>query len=201
MRTGTIIAILAIVIGAGVFTFVLVHAVWFAPDAQVTDSAITPPASTATAVAAGDKPVRLLIPSLGVNANVQDVGIAASGNMAVPSNFTDVAWYRYGPVPGEVGSAVMDGHVDNGLSLAGVFKHLSDIKVGDDIYVKNQNGQTLHFKVSDIELYPYKSVPTDQIFNPKDTARLNLITCDGTWVQGQRTYDHRLVVYSVLQQS
>jgi len=202
MQTTRIIgAIFITAIAAGVFTAVLVHAVWFAPETEVTDTSISVPTSTVVAVQSGDKPARLIIPSIGVNANVQDVGIAASGNMAVPNNFTDVAWYKYGPVPGALGSAVMDGHVDNGLSLAGVFKHLSDVKVGDDVYVENQSGQRLHFKVTDIELYPYKSVPTDQIFNPKDTERLNLITCDGSWVQGQRTYDHRLVVYTTLMSS
>src|SRR6185503_17165796 len=108
-------------------------------------------------------------------------------NMGTPSNFTDVAWYKYGTVPGQVGSAVIDGHVDNGLALAGVFKHLTDIKNGADVYVITKEGTKIHFVVQDIQSYPYKSVPTTLLFNQKDRARLNLVTCAGTWVPGDKT--------------
>ncbi|HEV8666857.1 MAG TPA: class F sortase, partial [Candidatus Paceibacterota bacterium] len=107
-------------------------------------------------------------------------------------------WYKYGSLPGQPGTAVMDGHVDNGLSLAGVFKHLDSIQKGDDIYVTTASGVQVHYVVSDIELYPYQDVPMNQILTTSGQSRLALITCDGAWVQGQRTYDHRLVVYANL---
>jgi LPXTG-site transpeptidase (sortase) family protein len=126
------------------------------------------------------------------------VGVNALGNMRAPSNFTDVSWYEYGTVPGMVGSAVIAGHVDNGLGLDGVFKHLSDMQVNDDLYIETIGGAMLHFKVSDIETYPYQDVPTTTLFGQDDAARLNLITCDGTWVPGHDTYDHRIVIYTRL---
>ena len=115
-----------------------------------------------------------------------------------PNNFTDVGWYKLGVIPGQPGSAVIDGHVDNGLDLAGVFKHLSDIKVGDDIYVVNRAGVQTHFVVSEIDSYDYQNVPTDLIFNQSGPAQLHLITCQGDWVSGGDTYDHRLVVTATL---
>lgn len=118
------------------------------------------------------------------------------GQMKAPSNFKDVGWYRYGTVPGQLGSAVMDGHVDNGLSLGGVFKRLGDIKVGDDVYVIAKDGSELHFIVRGVETYPYTTGPTERIFGANDVARLNLITCAGTWVRGDQTYSDRLVVYT-----
>lgn len=119
--------------------------------------------------------------------------------MGTPSNFTDVAWYKYGPVPGALGSAVIDGHVDNGLALAGVFKHLVDIKIGDRVTTVTRDGSQLQFAVVAIETYPYQDTPSSTIFaTATDTARLNLITCEGTWVPGGKTYDHRLVVYTQL---
>ena len=130
---------------------------------------------------------------------MQDVGTNGAGDMSDPSNFTDVAWYKYGTVPGQIGSAVIDGHVDNGLSLAGVFKHLKDIQSGDDIYVVTESGQKLHFVVSSVDSYPYKDAPTAQIFEQNDKAYLKLLTCTGAWVPGDRTYDHRLVVTAVLE--
>ncbi len=159
--------------------------------------------SAAIAIAAlqsgsDDLPLRLDIPSLHIDAAVQDVGVKPDGSMGTPNNFTDVAWYKYGTVPGEIGSAVIDGHVDNGLSLAGVFKHLNNIEVGDEVDVQTESGKTLRFTVAAIADYDYKSVPTNQLFNASDVPRLNLITCDGAWVKGEKTYDHRLVVYTTL---
>ena len=144
-------------------------------------------------------PSRLIIPSLNIDANVQQVGINVKGNMGTPNNFTDVAWYKPGTIPGEKGSAVMDGHVDNGLALAGVFKKLNTIKVGDDVYVTRADGVKLHFRVVDTQLVPYTDKSANEkVFTQNDAARLNLITCTGEWVPGDKTYDHRLVVYTKL---
>ncbi len=145
-------------------------------------------------------PARLLIPSLHINASVQHVGRTAAGLMRDPSNFTDVAWYKGGPEPGQEGSAVIAGHLDNALGLDGVFKHLNDIQTGQDIEVRTAAGGTLYFRVTDIENYPYTQVPED-IFTKTGGSYLNLITCAGVWLQQERTYDHRLVVYTTLIQS
>jgi sortase A len=197
-KTITVILVLVVIAAAAVFSLTSVHALWYAPEAGP-----SAPTSTAEAVATADAapsalPSRLIIPSLNINAHIQDLGINAAGNMQAPDNFTDVGWYKYGTVPGEIGSAVIDGHVDNGLALDGVFKHLTDIKVGDEVDIETNGGKTLHFVVSDIETYQYQGVPTQTLFNRKDAARLNLITCEGTWVPGGDTYDHRIVIYTKL---
>lgn len=195
MRLPTLIAILVIIVAGGVFVTTLIHATVYAPDS--TDSNIPVPTATTPVTAdTASEPKQLLIPSLSINARVQHVGVNAKGMMAAPSNFTDAAWYKYGTVPGKLGSAVIDGHVDNGLALAGVFKHLGDIKVGDDVYVVTASGTKLHFVVSDVETYPYTDGPTEKIFNARDAAHLNLITCAGTWTKGGHTYNERLVVYT-----
>lgn len=197
MRTSIrIAAVLVIIIAIGVFAYVLTRAVFYAPDTQIA----VPPSATSTAqtVSYAQEPARLRIPAVNINATVQDLGINALGNMQAPDNFVQVGWYKYGPAPGQVGSAVIDGHVDNGLGLAGVFIHLDQIKVGDDVYVDTNASTTYEFVVTDIESYPYQNVPTDLIFNQNDAARLNIITCEGTWVPGGDTYDHRLVVFTKL---
>jgi len=185
----TVIALIITVVAVGVFAATLTHALWYAPGGDVAGPYVA---------ASSTDPVRLIIPALHIDAKVQQVGMTAAGAMATPSNFTDVAWYKYGPEPGQLGSSVIDGHVDNGLSLAGVFKHLGDMKVGDDVFVQEEDGSRLHFKVTDIESYPYQSAPAPQIFAQNDAARLNLITCEGTWIPAGRTYDRRLVVYTEL---
>lgn len=193
----TLAALLLLGLGAGVFCVTLVRAT-ILPPIEEEGPAPSSKAATQSLALDTDKPARLRIPALGVDAAVQHVGIGKSGNMAVPTNFTDVGWYRFGTVPGFTGSAVMDGHVDNGLALAGVFKHLSELKVGDEVTVETKGGETKRFRVIEMTTYNYKEVPTEKLFNRADGARLNLVTCDGAWIAGEKTYDQRLIVYTVL---
>jgi sortase A len=188
-----------------VFMITLVRAVLYSPEseialpsAQVTYTPSPAAGEDFRAPEAEDQPSRLVIPSLHIDAHVQKTGIAKSGNMAPPTNFTDVGWYRLGTVPGFRGSAVMAGHVDNALALAGVFKHLPEIKKGADIYVKTGGGESLRFKVTDVTTYSYKEVPTELIFNQNDKSRLRLITCGGNWIQSAKSYDERVVVTAEL---
>jgi sortase A len=177
-----------------VFSTTIVKALFYSPP----DTEITVPQEMETATNPLHHPARLQIPSLDIDAKVQDVGINSKGNMGVPNNFTDVGWYKYGVVPGGPGSAVMAGHVDNGLSLPGVFKNLKDLKAGDDVYVERNDGTKLHFVVTGTRSYPYDDVPTEILFNPSGSVRLNLITCTGSWVKTDKTYDQRLVVFTRL---
>ncbi len=160
----------------------------------------TPTGSAAVIVTPTEYPTRLIIPALSINANVQHVGLNAVGNIRTPDNFTDVAWYVDSAVPGRPGVALIDGHVDNGLGLAGVFKHLNTIKVGDTISVVTNKGTTVHFVVTSVSTYNYQKVPMAALLGPTQTPTLRLITCDGTWVPGQLTYNERLVVTAKLVQ-
>lgn len=175
------------VLAVAVFSWTLVRAIAYVPDdVGYVAAPISAPSKSL--------PSRLIIPSLSINANVQEVGTKADGSMGTPNNFTDVAWYKYGIVPGQIGTAIIDGHVDNGLSLAGVFKHLSDIKVGDEVEVQQEDGSVIHFVVTEVDIYPYQNVPMASIMGRNDAAYLTLITCDGAWVGGGDTYNERLVV-------
>jgi LPXTG-site transpeptidase (sortase) family protein len=185
---------IVVIFSGSIFSLVAIHALLYAPENYIA----IPQQMAIQTSATSSEPTRLIIPSLNINANIQHVGITQNHAMGTPNNFTDVAWYKYGPAPGDVGSAVIDGHVDNGLSLAGVFKHLVNIKIGDRVIVVAKDGSEKQFVVTNIETYPYQNTPTNTIFNSKNDIGLNLITCEGAWVPGGRTYDHRLVVYTKL---
>jgi LPXTG-site transpeptidase (sortase) family protein len=143
------------------------------------------------------QPARLIVPALGVDTAVEHVGITAKGNMGTPKNFENVAWYKYGAVPGEEGSAVIVGHVVDRLFLPSVFNHLDTLKKRDDIYVIQEDGQRVHFIVTAVETFDYEDIPLETIFNQKGAARLRLITCTGDWVQNEKTYNQRVVVTAV----
>ncbi len=207
----------------GIFARTVVHATLYVPDTGVATqggasdspsiasevsgfvSGIVHPDTKPAAGAVKPKPkppaahpARLLIPSIGVDARVQNLGVTSKGTLGSPSNFTDVGWFADGPVPGAQGTAVFDGHVDNGLGLAGVFKSLSSVKKGDEVTVVTNAGKRLTYTVSDIRSYGYKEVPESAIFSVAGQSQIRLITCEGDWISGDKTYDRRLIVTAVL---
>ncbi|MES2315373.1 MAG: class F sortase [Patescibacteria group bacterium] len=190
------LVILITVLAAVIFCITLYRAVFYA----ATDEIPLPPGVTDEALANKDSalyPVTLSIPKINVQAKITDVGITSRGNMGTPTNYSDVGWYRYGILPGQLGSAVMAGHVDNGLSLPGVFSNLKDLSIGDDVYVATVGGERLHFIVSAVDTYDFNDKGTN-VFKEKDAKLLRLITCTGSWVSQYKTHDKRLVVTAVL---
>ena len=142
------------------------------------------------------EPAVLRIPAIGVDAHVQHVGLHPAGRMAVPSNYSDVAWYKNGALPGEYGSAVIAGHLDNSLGFKAVFAHLDELSIGDLVYVEDATGNERVFRVKTKAVYSTDFAPTDKIFNDASGQYLTLITCDGAWDSGKRSYERRLVVYT-----
>ncbi|MBX4197873.1 class F sortase [Candidatus Parcubacteria bacterium] len=140
------------------------------------------------------RPKALSIPRLEVDAQVQHVGMARSGRMAVPTNYTDVGWYRYGVSPGQSGNAVFAGHLDNGFGRPGVFNRLQELEVNDDIFITNEDGQRLHFKVMKTEQLSADTFSTSSVFTGDNGAFIKLITCEGQWDSATKTYSERLVI-------
>jgi sortase A len=158
---------------------------------------LLPSESVNTAQAAAPfAPARLTIPSIGVDARVEQVGKKA-GSMATPKDYNDVAWYEYGGRPGGPGNAVFAGHVNNALTTAGVFMHLEKLSIGDYVTVADTEGKTLVYKVKAIDQYKVDEAPAASIFAATGPSQLILITCDGEWVQSERTFDKRLVITAV----
>ncbi len=142
-------------------------------------------------------PARVRVPAVGIDAPVQHVGTTAAGTIGTPSNFTDAGWFSLGPAPGEPGIAIIDGHVDNGLSLPGVFKSLHELRLGDTVYIESQDGAVQTFVVDTIEHHSYQEVP-EHLFSRTGAPRIALITCTGKWLAAARTYDTRVVVFGTL---
>ncbi|HWY79766.1 MAG TPA: class F sortase [Candidatus Sulfotelmatobacter sp.] len=143
-------------------------------------------------------PVRLLIPAINVNADIQYVGVTANGAMEVPNNIVDVGWFKLGSRPGEIGSAVISGHLDGKNGEAGVFANLDKLKTGEKIYIKDSKGTLQAFVVKESRIFNPGYV--DKIFSKNDSAHLNLITCDGVWNKAQNSYSKRLVVFADITQ-
>jgi len=139
---------------------------------------------------------RLVIPRIGVDAIIQPVGRDAAGAMAAPPSLRSVGWFNRGPLPGQPGDAVIDGHF--GLpSQPAVFRKLQLLRPGDVVEVIWADGHSLDFKVSGVQTVNADAHPTG-VFAPTGPARLSLITCAGAWVQSKGTYSDRLIVTAML---
>lgn len=182
----------AIILAICVFGVALFRTFYYIPSDE-----IPLPEESVPTNASGKHPVSISIPKIGVNAKIQEVGITQKGNMATPNNFIDVGWYRYGTMPGELGSAVMAGHVNNELGLSAVFGKLGDLADGDDIYVLMEKDKKLHFRVTKTKIYNFDA-SGKEVFNENDGKLLKLITCTGSWIEKFKTHNERLVVSAIL---
>jgi len=166
----------------------------FAPAAAPRPASATPAAAAGTTTTGVLVPARLKVPGLGIDAKVEEVGQRGDGAMGTPADFMNVGWWSEGSKPGERGSAVFAGHVNNALTKPGVFEHLSQIKKGDYITVSDTGGRTLVYEVQEIALYETDRAPLARIFARTGPSQLVLITCEGDWLEEEQSFDKRLVV-------
>lgn len=145
----------------------------------------------------GIVPTNVTIPSIDVNASIEQVGLLDNGEMAAPSTEDGVAWFEPGSKPGVKGNAVLAGHVDSKTGPA-IFYHLKDLTKGDEITIKDKRGTKLTFVVKQIKSYPRDNAPLNEIFGYSNGRHLNLITCTGTFDRSEGTHQERLVVYTEL---
>jgi sortase (surface protein transpeptidase) len=179
--------------------FIFLMAQYFLPISIDTIGAdLVPPQSSATGTSSIGIPKELSIPSLHIDTAIESVGVNKNGNMKVPSTNHTVAWYNKGAVPGQVGAAVIVGHLDNGLGLNAVFANLKNLTPGAIITITDENHVAHDFEVTHMETYPYDQAPLKKIFlGDAGKKELNLITCSGTWIGDAHNYTDRLVVYAV----
>jgi hypothetical protein len=139
-------------------------------------------------------PVRLRIPALGVDAPIDGVGVDGSA-MDIPASADLVAWYEYGPRPGEPGSSVLAAHVDWG-GRRGAFFDLRDIPPGALVEVEFADGGVRRFEVVRLTSYDKDDLPVDDIFRRDGEPIVTLITCGGAFNPSLRSYEDNVVAYA-----
>jgi sortase (surface protein transpeptidase) len=163
-------------------------------------SASAPAATGAPATALGRSvPVSLKIPSIGVDASVISVGLNPDGTVAVPPIEADApaAWYDGSPTPGQTGPSVILGHVTVGRFGDGVFLRLGQLRPGDRIEVRRQDGSTAVFSVDRVQTVDKSAFPTSAVYGNVDRPALRLITCGGPHLSGGG-YPDNVIVYASL---
>ena len=147
------------------------------------------------ASAAGGRPTRLRIPSIGVDTPLEALALDAAGRLESPKVYGKAGWYTGGAVPGEPGPAVVAGHVDSRTGPA-VFYRLRDLDPGARVEVESE-GQWLVFEVTAVERYAKSEFPSNRVYGPTPVPELRLITCGGEFDLAGHSYRDNVVVYAV----
>jgi Sortase domain len=158
------------------------------------------PASVPAGVAgplARSAPVRVQIPAIGVDSALMQLGLQVDGSLQVPPSGFPAGWYTGAPTPGELGPAILAGHVDWG-GQPGVFYHLRDLQPEAEITVTRQDGSATVFRVTQVKQYPKDEFPTDVVYGDLDHPGLRLITCGGSFDRETRNYDDNIIAFADL---
>lgn len=142
-------------------------------------------------------PTRIEIPDIGVSSRLQHLGRDASGRIEVPDAWQVAGWYAPGVKPGQVGPAVILGHVDSRQGPA-VFFRLRELERGDEILIRRDDGSRLTFVVDNVERHAKTRFPTDEVYLPTLVPALRLVTCDGIFDRASGHYRDNLVVFAEL---
>ncbi|MEV1019069.1 class F sortase [Streptomyces sp. NPDC050264] len=143
-------------------------------------------------------PDRIRIPSLRVDAPLMGLGLNPSGSLDVPPPRRKnlAGWYEDGTRPGERGTAVVAGHVDNAVGPA-VFYGLGALTRGRTIEIDRRDGSVAVFTVDAVEVYAAKDFPDEKVYGAAPRPELRVITCGGAY--SRRTgYQGNVVVFAHL---
>ena len=134
------------------------------------------------------------MPAIDGDAVVRPVGVEADGSMAVPPA-EEVGWYRFGPAPGEPGTAVLAAHVDFD-GRPGAFFRLRDLAMGDEVVVTTADGGPSTYVVVALERVPKDELASTPAFAREGPPRLALVTCGGAFDRAARSYVDNVVAYA-----
>lgn len=144
-------------------------------------------------------PEALRIGAIDAMSTMVPLGLNEDGTVEVPSldQPRQAGWYRYGPTPGELGPAVVLGHV-NARGAEGIFARLSELAPGDEVEIDRADGRTAVFTVTRVEQISKTAFPTETVYGDTTDAELRLITCGGQLDRERHSYRDNIIVYALL---
>lgn len=154
------------------------------------------PATTPAAPLPRASPVALRIPAIGVSTGLVELGVDASGALKAPDGPDVAGWFAAGPVPGDLGPAVLAGHIDSKAGPA-VFFLLEKLRANDEIQVDRSDGRTVVFRVTTVRTFPKSAFPTEEVYGPTPLPELRLVTCGGPFDRAGGRYLDNVIVHAV----
>lgn len=168
-----------------------------APQVSLSAAGNTTPSTTPSVVVARSVPVALRVPVIDVSVSLSTLGLNPDKTVQVPTKFQEPGWYRLGPTPGQVGSAVILGHVDDKEGPA-VFYRLKSLRAGDKVEANLASGLVVHFVVTKVATYLKAQFPARLVYASRGYSALQLVTCGGQFDTRTGSYPSNVVVYTTL---
>ncbi len=153
---------------------------------------------------------RMIAESVGINHEIEDIGILPNNQLDVPKDgLNKVGWYYIYDKPGWGDNAIFAAHVNYNFKQ-GPFAKLKDIQAGDKIKVQMVDGPEYVYEVFYFKRYDVNSIPMgelidgvlDGVSRPDGEEWITLITCGGrfqaTQANGLGQYLDRDVVVARL---
>lgn len=146
---------------------------------------------------AADMPRALYINKIDVAARILPMGVNPDNSMQVPINIFDSGWYTGSAKPGTSGAVVVNAHA-SGPTRQGLFAYLDTLEQGDEIAIERGDGTRFTYRVTHMETVDLGNVDMQKVMRTHNDVEegLNLITCAGSWMQEDGTYDQRTLVYT-----
>ncbi|MGW0858945.1 class F sortase [Streptomyces sp. NPDC002690] len=141
---------------------------------------------------------RVSIPAIKVDAPIVDVGLDQDGWIAAPDpqDKNLAGWYQNGISPGQRGTSVVVGHVDN-MSGPAVFYGLGALTKGEHVEVTRYDGRVAVFEIYGVEVFSKADFPGPRVYGDTGYAELRVITCGGGYSKAAG-YDGNVVVFARL---
>jgi hypothetical protein len=193
------------IIGGGSVLGVAASAQQHAPQPTPSASGTIGPAGTGHPSAGKlslprSEPVSIDIPAIGVQSNLLHLGLNPDGTIQVPPLYaqpSQAAWYKYSPTPGQIGSSVIEGHIDT-YQGPSVFYRLGALRPSNQVDVTLADGTVAIFRVTGVRSYPKADWPWHVVFGSANYPALRLVTCGGAFDDSTREYLNNTVVFASL---
>ena len=143
----------------------------------------------------GVDPARIRIPSIGVDADVIDLGLNGDGTLEVPQDFSQTGWFAKGSKPGQYGASVIAGHIDS-TSGPAVFFRLDELVEGDEVMVEGPDGDTVTFRIETVEQFSKDAFPTQRVYSFTEEPTIRLVTCGGPFNDTIGHYEDNVIAFA-----
>jgi hypothetical protein len=182
-----------------------------AGTAQAQSASPRPSVSSSAAPATIDtSSPRLIIPSIGADAPVVNVGASGAngGALSVPSSVHEVGWWdgiwrspngtvrEKVPQPGQPGVALLAGHIDSAVAGPGALYRLQQIKTGAIVTVVGQGRKVTRWKVAKLQVVNKEALPATLFVN-SGSPQLAVVSCGGPFDSSTGHYVDNVIAWAV----
>jgi hypothetical protein len=198
-RVAGVAGVLLVIVGIGLVSFAVL-AQRHAPQPSAGAAGATWPLRDMGRPLPRSVPVRVTIPAIGVDSKLLHLGVNANGTIQVPSLETSAdlaAWYKYSVTPGQLGTSIIEGHVDDRSGPA-VFFELGALRPGNVIDVTLADGVIAVFRVTGVREFSKARFPAETVYGQAEYPALRLITCGGVFDYATGHYLSSTVVFASL---